>query len=233
MVPDKDDPPESHSSRRVFKHISAAFSHVGMAFLRTHTLVRRLLTSRPPLAFIWNGLFGRRRQLSAIAVLFAPISAVVTALLVTATYGYSRIEQWVIGETHTVGQWVVWAVTAPQTLALVGILLLVMFAATFSAKNSGLVPTILLVMGPIFGIGLSRYGMMIEHFSPSKLHRHFGATAMHFETVGPMETIGTALFLALLWGIPIGVTGFTVGVVGRRSNGLFGRSRNGNTVSEV
>jgi len=74
--------------------------------------------------------------------------------------------------------------------------------------------------------------MTIEHFSPGKSHRLFGATAMHFEAVGPLETLGTALFLAFLWGIPIGLIGFTAGVVARRSTGLFGR-RNDNTTPEV
>jgi len=185
--------------------------------------------------FIWYGLFGKRRKLSAIAILSAPILAIVFSLLVTVSIGYSRIEHLVIGNTHSLGQWVVgiWSGTGPQTIAIVGLLLLVAGAGLFSAKNSGLVPTILFVMGPIFGIGLARYGTTIEHFSPSKIHRHFGATAMQFETVGPIETIGTAVFLALLWGVSIGITGFTIGAVGRRINGLFGRGLNGTATTEV
>ncbi|RDI71150.1 hypothetical protein [Halopelagius longus] len=176
---------------------------------------------------IRRGIVGTRRRTSAIAVLSAPITAVVTGLLVSATYGYSSIERLVIGDNHpySLGRWVVDALfgAGPRTVALVGLFLLVAFAAGFAAKNSGLIPTITLVAGPIFGIGLARYGTTVEHFSPSNLHRLFGATAMHFETVGPVETFGTALFVAVLWGVPIGVLGFAVGTLGRRFGG--GRTR--------
>ncbi|WP_052368089.1 hypothetical protein [Haloferax sp. ATB1] len=183
-----------------------------------YTWLRGTVTSRPLLKRIWHGVVGRRRRTSVAAVLSAPIAAIVTGPLVAATYGYSRVEQWVLGTLNA---------TDPNAIAVIGIVVLVAVAAAFAARNSGLVPTIGLTMGPIFGIGLARYGMMVEHFSPSKLHRLFGATGMHFETVGPLETLGTAVFLACLFGIPLGTVGFTLGTISRKISGLFGRRRNG------
>jgi len=116
----------------------------------------------------------------------------VTGPLVAATYGYSRVEQWVLGRLN---------VTDPNAIAVIGIVVLVAVAAAFAARNSGLVPTI--------------------------LHRLFGATGMHFETVGPLETLGTAVFLACLFGIALGTVGFTLGTISRKISGLFGRRRNG------
>lgn len=235
MVPDRDDPPENPPVGSASEHLRTAFGHVISAISIVYISLRKIVTTRPPLDRIWHGVFGTQRKSSVMAVVCAPVAAVVTGLLVNATYGYSRIEQLVIGETHSLGQWVSgrWVDAGPHIIALVGIFLLITLAAAYSAKNSGLVPTTLVVMGPIFGIGLARYGMMIEHFSPSKLHRLFGATAMHFETVGVAEALGTALFIALLWGIPIGLFGFTLGTIGRKINGSFGRRRSGNPTSDI
>ncbi|WP_394340599.1 hypothetical protein [Natrinema ejinorense] len=187
------------------------------------------VTSRSSLERVWYGVVGRRRRTSVKAILSAPVLAVVTGPLVATTVGYSQIERWVLGNTYSLRQLVLGPLngTGANAIALVGIGMLVAFAA----KNSGLVPTLILVMGPVFGIVLARYGTFIEHFSPSKLHRWFGITDLHVATVGPVETLGTSLFLAFVWGIPLGIIGFVLGTLGRRVNGLLGRRVNSTGVS--
>ncbi|WP_459809006.1 hypothetical protein [Halopiger thermotolerans] len=152
-----------------------------------------------------------------------------------ATVGYGRIERWVVGGAHSPGQWLggILPGTAPRAIGIVGIGVLVAVAAAVAARNSGLGPTIAVAMGPIFGVGLARYGTTVEHFSPNKFHRFFGATGLHFEAVGPVATVQTALYLAVLWGVPIGVLGFALGTVGRRLSRLFGGRRGGNGISRA
>ncbi|WP_239638486.1 hypothetical protein [Haloferax volcanii] len=223
MSPRNDDPPRNPSERTARSHMVAAFKHLVAALSVLYAVFSAVVTTYPSVERIWAGIVGRHRTTSLIAVLSAPITASVVGLLIWSTYGYRHVEHAVIGDTHSLSQWVagLWSTTGPTAVALLGLSTLVALATIFSTKNSGLVPTIALVMGPIFGIGLSRYGLPIAHFSPSNLHRLFGTTAMHFETVGAVETLGTALFLALLWGIPIGILGFALGTLARRIGRLF------------
>jgi len=228
VSPNNDDPPRNPSERTARSHMITAFKHFVAALSVMYAVFRAVVTIHPSLERIWAGIVGRHRKTSLIAILSAPITASVVGLLIWSTYGYRHVENVVIGDTHSLSQWVagIRGPTGPTAIALLGLITLVALATILSAKNSGLLPTFALVMGPIFGIGLSRYGLLIEHFSPSKLHRLFGTTAMHFETVGAVETLGTALFLALLWGIPIGIVGFVLGTLSRRIGRLF-RPNNG------
>ncbi|MBZ6494226.1 hypothetical protein [Natrinema longum] len=225
MSPDRNEPTVNPSEGTAFEHAVAAVKHVIAAIAVLYASFRDPVTSRSFLERVWYGVVGRRRRTSIKAILSAPALAVVTGPLVATTVGYSQIERWVLGSTYSLRQLVLGTLngTGANAIALVGIGMLVAFAAAFAARNSGLVPTLLLVMGPVFGIGLARYGMFVEHFSPSKVHRWFGITDMHFATVGPVETLGTSLFLAFVWGIPLGVIGFVLGTLGRRVNGLLGR----------
>lgn len=225
MSPKRDNPPVEASNGSVYDHVLLAYKHLTAAIALLSAGFRARVTSRPPLKLIWKGLVGRRRKPSVLAVISVPISAGIVGLVVAVTFGYPQVEQLVIGDTESLTQWVggLLGASDPHSTALVGLLVFVVAAGGFAACNSGLLPTIAVVMGPIVGIGLSRYGMVIQHFSPSKLHRFFGITPMHFETVGPLEALGTALFLAFVWGIPIGILGFAIGTLSRRFKGLLGR----------
>ena len=148
----------------------------------------------------WRGLVGRRLDVSAAAALLAPLLALGTELWVVDTYGYRRIEQWVLGT---------WTGADPRMIVFLGVALLVALAAAFAAGNSGLLPSIVLVMGPIFGVGFARYGLTFEYYG----------------TVGIPNATGVALVLAVAYGVPIGTAGFVIGSVARLIVDRLGRNR--------
>ena len=155
----------------------------------------------------WRGLVGRRTDVSAAAFLLAPLLALGTGWWVADAYGYRRIERWALGT---------WSGSDPHLIVFVGVAALVALAAAFAAWNSGLLPSIVLAMGPVFGIGLARYGLTVEFYG----------------TVGVPNAISVAAILALLFGVPIGTAGFVLGTLARRAIGRFGRRRGDGAVIE-
>lgn len=163
-------------------------------------------TTRGLLLRAWRGLVGRRPDVTAAAAFVAPVLALGTEWWVVDAYGYRQVEVWVFGT---------WNGSDPQSIVFLGVAALVALAAGYAAVNSGLLPSTLLVMGPVFGIGFARYGL---------------TTGQH--TVGIPNAAGVAAVLALLYGVPIGATGFVLGTILRRTAGALGWNRGGDPVPE-
>jgi hypothetical protein len=88
-------------------------------------------------------------------------------------------------------------------------------SVAFTVFNSGYIPATLLVMGPIFGIGFTRYGLTFEHYG----------------TVGVPEATAFAGFVAVVFGVPIGAAGFLIGTMLRKVITHLGRNRDPDDVS--
>lgn len=157
-------------------------------------------TARTAVDTLRTGLVGRRLDVTAAAVLSAPLLALL-ANWWAAGVGYRTVEQWVVGT---------WYGTDPRLAVFVGVGLLVALAAVSAAVNSGLAPTTLLVVAPLFGVAFTRYGLTLEYYG----------------TVGVPGAVGIGLALAVLFGAPIAVVGFTLGTVLRRVGRAL-RGRNG------
>ena len=126
--------------------------------------------------------------------------AVVTARWVARSYGYRRVHSWAVGT---------WTGTDPHLIVFVGVAVAVAVAAAFTVANSGLVPATALVMGPLFGVGFTRYGLTVGHHGP----------------VGIPEAVASGGLIALALGVPIGLTGFLVGTALRKGIAHFGGGR--------
>ena len=137
-----------------------------------------------------TALFGRRLDVSATVLLVAPVLALATHQW-AATVGYTRIRGWVHGT---------WFGTNPQLVVFLGVGALLALAVLSAASNSGLLPTTLLVMGPVFGIAFARYGLTL---------RYYGA-------VGVPNAVEVGVVLAVAFGVPIACVGFVLGTVVRR-----------------
>ena len=97
-----------------------------------------------------TALLGRRTDASLLVVLTAPVLAAVAAWWVlTAVGGPGTLGNWVTGT---------WSGTDPSVALAVAVTLVVAAGATSAAVNSGLLPTTVLVAGPVFGALLTRYG---------------------------------------------------------------------------
>lgn len=175
-------------------HSTAADGHARTGDLvesePTRRLVRRLS----------RGLVGVRRDVSALTFVVAPVLAVVSARWVARSYGYRRVQSWAVGT---------WTGADPHLFVFVGVAVLIGVATTFTVANSGLVPATVLVMGPLFGVGFTRYGITVAHHGP----------------VGIPEAVASGGFVALAFGVPIGLIGFLVGTALRKGAAHFGGSR--------
>jgi hypothetical protein len=97
-----------------------------------------------------TALLGRRADVSLLVALTAPVLAAAAAWWVlTAVGGPGTLGNWVTGT---------WSGTDPSVALAVAVTLVVAAGATSAAVNSGLLPTTVLVAGPVFGALLTRYG---------------------------------------------------------------------------
>jgi hypothetical protein len=149
------------------------------------------LPVRAAAAVLRRGLFGRRPGVSAAVVAAAPVLAL-AANAWAAGVGYRRVQQWVEGT---------WYGTDPQTAVFLAAGALVALAAASAAVNSGLVPTTVLVGGPVFGVTFTRYGLVLE---PSG-------------TVSLPDAVGVGLLLASAFAVPFACAGFVLGETARRA----------------
>jgi hypothetical protein len=147
-------------------------------------------------------LLGRRTDLSLIAVLASPALALAVAWWVGSTLGYESVVASVRGT---------WFGTDPSLSVFGAVGVLLLLAAVSAAANSGLLPTTLLVIAPIFGAAATRYGTTVTYT--------WGA-----EVVSLPSAVWTAAGLALAFGVPIAAAGFLLGSFARRT-GTTLRSR--------
>ena len=147
---------------------------------------------RGPLATL---LCGRRAAVSVSLLGLAPVLAALTAGAVTATTGYPPLERWLV-ET--------WTGTDPRTVVFVGGVLLVGLAAASAAANAGLLPTVVLVAGPLFGVAMTRYGTVVD--------RGFGP-----RVVSLPDATAFAVGVAVVGGVTAGLVGYGLGASLRRA----------------
>ncbi|WP_255150851.1 hypothetical protein [Halorarius halobius] len=140
------------------------------------------------------GLFGRRVDVSLLAALVAPVLALATAWWVGSTVGFGTVADWFVGT---------WTGRSPHLAVFLAAGALVALGAVSAAVNSGLVPTLLLVAGPLFGVGVTRYGRGATYYPTT-------------EVVSLPEAVLGGLAVAAAFGVPLAVAGFCLGVCGRR-----------------
>lgn len=155
--------------------------------------VRRVLAGP-----VRTALLGRRVEVSLVVVLLAPLLAAGAAWWV-GSVGFGTLVEWAEGT---------WTGTDPNSLVLLSAAALVALAAVSAAVNSGLVPTSLLVAGPLFGAAVVRYGTTVE--------RTYGA-----HVVSLPEAVGVAALLAVAVGLPLALVGFVLGAAARRVVRVF------------
>ena len=139
-------------------------------------------------------VIGRRSDVSLLVVLSAPILALGTAWWVESTAGYAALEAWVRGT---------WYGTNPSLAVFLGVALLLALGAVSAAVNSGLVPTTVLVAGPIYGTAVTRYGTEVTY-------------ARGTAVVSLPDAVVFAAALAVGLGVPIAGCGFLIGAGARR-----------------
>jgi len=155
-----------------------------------------------------RGLLGRHVALSAGAVLVAPVFALGANWWVVSTSSFAQIEQTLRGT---------WNGTDPHTVVFLVAFLLVATAAVYAAANAGLLPTTLMVSAPIFGAGFSVYG-----------------TVDAAGVVSLPDAVAVATGVAILFGVPVALVGFAVGLALRRvATVLRGRTGPGWRPDEV
>lgn len=140
-------------------------------------------------------LLGRRADLSLIAVLVSPVLALGIAWWVGSTVGYESVVASVRGT---------WFGTDPSLSVFGAVGALLVLGAASAAANSGLVPTTLLVMAPVFGAAVTRYGTTVTYRWPA-------------EVASLPSAIWTAAGIVLGLGIPIALGGFLLGSALRRA----------------
>lgn len=148
-------------------------------------------TTRRVLERVADGLLGVRREISAVAILSAPLLALSTGWWVVTTSNYHRIESMAVGT---------WTGTNPEPLVFFGVGAIIAVATLFTAFNSGFIPTTVLTMAPTSGIGFARYGL----------------TTGYYGTVGIPDAITIGLITAVAIGLPLGVAGFVLGTLLRQ-----------------
>lgn len=161
---------------------------------------------------IRTGLFGRRLDVSLLAVVVAPVLALGTAWWVGSTVGYAALEQWVRGTWHG---------TNPSLAVFLAVTLLFGIGVVSAALNSGLLPTAALVAAPIFGATVTRYGTEVTY--------SWGTTVVSLP-----NAVGIATLFALGFGLPLAVCCLLVGTAIRRIVTVLGpRSTPPSSADEV
>ncbi|MFC6940345.1 hypothetical protein ACFQE8_10280 [Salinirubellus sp. GCM10025818] len=145
-----------------------------------------------------TALLGRRAEVSLAVALSGLVLAVGAAWWV-GDLGFETLLRWVEGT---------WAGTDPRAFVLAGAAALVALAAVSAGVNSGLVPTTMLVAGPVFGAAVTRYGTTVERGT---------GTAV----VSLPEAVGVAALFAVAVGLPLAAVGFVLGVAARRVVHVF------------
>lgn len=140
------------------------------------------------------GLLGRRLDVSLLTALLAPVLALVTAWWVGSTIGFPALADQVVGT---------WTGRSPHLAVFLAAGVLIGLGGVSAAVNSGLVPTFLLVAGPLFGAGVTRYGRSQTYYG-------------NLEVVSFPEAILGGLAVAVAFGVPLALAGFCLGVCGRR-----------------
>jgi len=140
-------------------------------------------------------LLGRRAVVSVLAGLLAAPLALGSAWWVDANVGYDALTELVAGT---------WYGTNPELGVFLAAAVLVGLGAVSAGLNSGLVPTTGLVVAPIFGAALTRYGTTVPTYG--------GGTAV----VSLPEAVASAAYVGLVLGVPIAVGGFLLGTALRR-----------------
>ncbi|WP_251344111.1 hypothetical protein [Haloplanus halophilus] len=140
-------------------------------------------------------LLGRRAAVSVALVGLGALLGAVTAWGVAATTGYPPLEGWLAGT---------WDGTDPQAVVFVGGALLLALAAASAALNAGFLPTTLLVAGPLFGLGLTRYGTVVS----TRYGQH---------VVSLPEALAFAFAVAAVGAGTLGVAGYVLGAGCRRA----------------
>lgn len=171
---------------------AAAAGLVRATLNRTHRVLEP--ATRRAVGPVRAGLVGRRLDVSLVAVLLAPLLALVTAWWVGSTVGFGTLADWVVGT---------WTGRDPVFVVFLAAGALVGLGAVSAGVNSGLVPTVLLVAGPLFGAGVTRYG---TH------HPLYRST----EVVSLPEALAAGGAVAVAFGVPLGLVGFCLGVGVRR-----------------
>lgn len=155
-------------------------------------------------SIVRTGLFGRDVNVSLVAALLAVPLALGTAWWAGATVGADQFAEWTVatltGEsTHSV---VFLAAAALVALGTVS-----------GAVNSGFLPTYLLVVSPLFGVGLARYGT--EYTVVDRTY-----------VVSFGDAFADGLGAAIVIGLPVAAVGFLLGAAVRRgiesASGRFG-----------
>ncbi|QGA83203.1 putative membrane protein [Halomicrobium sp. LC1Hm] len=141
-----------------------------------------------------DALLGRRVAVSLLAGLLSAPLALLTTWWVRSTMGYTTLEAWVRGT---------WYGTEPALVVFLGVAALLVLATASAAVNSGLVPTTLLVAGPVFGVGVARYGTTVTY--------EYGASVVSLP-----DAVAIAALFAVAFGTPIAVCGFVLGSALRR-----------------
>lgn len=141
-------------------------------------------------------LVGRRAGVSVATTLLAAVVAPAVAWWVATTTGYPPIERWVAGT---------WNGTDPHAIVFAWVVVLVGIGALHAAANSGLVPTALLVMAPVFGLAVTRYGT------------RYTDPFLGPQVVSLPEALAFATAVAVVGGLPLALAGFLVGEGLRRS----------------
>jgi len=139
-------------------------------------------------------LFGRRLDVALLAVVLTPLLALAVAWWVGSTVEYATLEGWVRGT---------WDGTNPVPAVFFAVAALLVLGAISAAVGAGLVPTTLLVAGPIFGAAVTRYGTEVTY--------NWGTTVVSLP-----DAVGVAGLFALSFGAPIALCGFLLGRALRR-----------------
>lgn len=150
--------------------------------------VRRVLVGP-----VRTALLGRRAEVSLVVTLSGLVLAAGAAWWVGGL-GFETLLEWTEGT---------WTGTDPRTFVLAAAAALVALAAVSAGVNSGLVPTTMLVAGPVFGAAVTRYGTTVERGT---------GTAV----VSLPEAVGVAALFAVAVGLPLAVAGVVLGAAARR-----------------
>lgn len=142
-----------------------------------------------------TALFGRRLSVSVLAGLLTAPLALGSAWWVGANVGYRTLTDLVTGT---------WYGTNPEVGVFAAAAILVGLGAVSAGLNSGLLPTTGLVVAPIFGAALTRYGTTVATWN--------GGTAV----VSLPEAVAYATSVGVAFGVPIAVAGFLLGSALRR-----------------
>ena len=146
-----------------------------------------------------TAVFGRRTDVSASTLVVAPVLAVATEWWAATRLGWPTVREWVLGT---------WYGTEPHTAVFLWAAALLALAAASAAVNSGVLPTTLLVAGPLFGVAFTRYGTS-------------AGAGDAVVSLPDAAVVGGAM--ALLFAVPLALAGFVVGVgVRRAARGLGG-----------